>query len=162
MLSSPGDFTGALDAWHTALSLMEAYGNRHQQTGILSNVAYYHCLLGQFDHAEPLVRRALELAQAFDRQSEYAYTLNVQGTIHQARGEWEAALSLVCHIHLLYLGQVWLCQAYPSPAPVASWFSTLCSAFSCSRSRAISAARLSRPCLGGAASSSGSAKGSRS
>ncbi|MEA3396097.1 MAG: tetratricopeptide repeat protein, partial [Chloroflexota bacterium] len=31
MLSSLGNFTGALDAWHTALDLMEAYGNRHQQ-----------------------------------------------------------------------------------------------------------------------------------
>jgi ATP/maltotriose-dependent transcriptional regulator MalT/DNA-binding SARP family transcriptional activator len=91
MLSSLGDFTGALDVWHTALDLMEAYGNRHQQIGILNNVAYYHCLLGQFDRAEAPVRRALELAQTFGRQNEYAYTLNVQGVIHQGRGEWKTA-----------------------------------------------------------------------
>ncbi|MEA3396338.1 MAG: BTAD domain-containing putative transcriptional regulator, partial [Chloroflexota bacterium] len=91
MLSSLGNFTGALDAWHTALDLMEAYGNRHQQIGILNNVAYYHCLLGQFDHAEPPVRRALELAQSFGRQSGYAYALSVQGMIRQGQGAWKTA-----------------------------------------------------------------------
>ena len=121
MLSSLGDFTGALDAWHTALDLMEACGNRHQQISILNNVAYYHCLLGQLDRAEPLVHRAMELAQAFGRQDESAYTLNVQGAIHQAQGEWEAARR--CHEETLTI-QRRLNERYEIPVTL-NWLGLL-------------------------------------
>ena len=113
MLSSLGDFTGALDAWHAALDLMEAYGNRHRQIGILNNAANLHCLVGQFDRAEPLVHRALELAQLFHRLSQRAYTLNMQGAIHQTQGEWEAARR--CHEEALAI-QRRLNERYEIPA----------------------------------------------
>jgi len=121
MLSVLGDFRAALEAWHTALDLMEDFGNRHQQIGILNNAAYHHYLLGEFDQAEILVRRAMELAQAFDRQSHYAYALNVQGVIHQARGQWEDARR--CHEEALSI-QRRLNERYEIPVTL-NWLGLL-------------------------------------
>lgn len=91
MLSSLGDFTGALEAWHTTLELREAYGNRHRQIGVLTNTAYLHCLLGEFDEAAPLVQRARKLARVFGRETHRSSALKIQGMIDQARGEWTRA-----------------------------------------------------------------------
>ncbi|HDN80017.1 MAG TPA: tetratricopeptide repeat protein, partial [Chloroflexi bacterium] len=121
MLSALGDFRAAIEAWHTALDLMEAYGNRHQQIGILDNAAYHHCLLGEFDQAEPLARRALELAHLFNRSTHYAYALNILGVIHQGRGEWEAARR--CHQEALAI-QRRLGERYEIPVTL-NWLGLL-------------------------------------
>ncbi len=102
-LSSRGDFTAALDAWHTALDLMEAHGNRHKQIAVLENAAYHHCMLGQLDQAETLARRALELARLLGREALYGHGLNVLGFTHRAQGRLEEAQR--CHREALTIHQ---------------------------------------------------------
>ena len=102
-LSNRGDFIAALETWHAALDLMEAYGNRHHQIAVLENAAYHHYLLGQLDRAEALVRRALELARLLDRQVLYGHGLNILGIIHRARGRLEEAQR--CHREALTIQQ---------------------------------------------------------
>ncbi len=103
MRSSIGDFAGALAASHTALDLLECYGNRHRQVSLLNNSAYHHCLLGQLDQAQPLAERALALAETFGRQYSLAYALNVLGEIHRRRREYDAARA--CYLEALSLQQ---------------------------------------------------------
>jgi len=91
MRSGIGDFSGAMEAFHAALDLWEACGNRHRQINPAINAAYHYCLLGQADQAEPLARKAMELAKTFDRRSSYAYSLNILGELHRQRGDYRAA-----------------------------------------------------------------------
>jgi len=95
ILCRTGDFVGALDAWHTALDLMETAGNRHQQTSPLYNAAYLHYLLGELDQGEEMAERALRLAQMFELPMKHAYALNIRGVLHRAQGAWQAARR--CH-----------------------------------------------------------------
>lgn len=86
-----GDFKGALEDWTTAQSLLTTCGNLHQQTRLCSNTAYLHCLLGQIDEAEVGARRALQLAETYDRRGDYAYALNIVGDIRRRQKRLEEA-----------------------------------------------------------------------
>ncbi len=98
-----GRFAETLEAWQTALDLMEAYGNRHQQIRFLSNSGYLHILLGQFDRGEAFIRQALEMAQTYDRPVRYSFALNMEGELYRQRGDYSAARA--CHQKALAIQQ---------------------------------------------------------
>jgi len=89
--SSLGDLAAAVEDFHRSLELMESSGNRYRLPTILCNAAYHHVLLGQWDQAEPLIQRALELARIFRQEHHYAYALNLRGLLRRERGNLAAA-----------------------------------------------------------------------
>jgi ATP/maltotriose-dependent transcriptional regulator MalT/DNA-binding SARP family transcriptional activator len=121
MLSSLGDFIGALGAWRSALDLMETYGNQHRQIGILNNMAYHHVLLGDFEQANTLNKRAIKLAELYGREGEGAYALNIQGCIHASQGRWDVARG--CYEEALAI-QRRANQQYEIPVTL-NWLATL-------------------------------------
>jgi ATP/maltotriose-dependent transcriptional regulator MalT/DNA-binding SARP family transcriptional activator len=121
MLSGVGDFVGAMEAFHAALDLWETCGNRHRQINPANNVAYHYCLLGQAEQAEPLARRAMELAEAFDRRLSYSYSLNILGELHRQRGDYSAARRF--HLQALSI-QRRLNERYEIPATL-NWLGLL-------------------------------------
>lgn len=121
ILSSIGDFAGAMADWHTSQELLKTYGNRHQQILILNRLAYLQALLGNLDEVEPLIQQALELAEIYDRRTEYAFGLNVLGETRRRQGQYTQAR--IHHLKALDI-QRELGERYETPATL-NWLGLL-------------------------------------
>ncbi len=86
-----GDYSGAREAYQSALALAEELADEIQQARLLRNIAATYNLQGRHREAAPPLDRAIELARRIGYWSAYAQALNDRAILHQGAGDLAAA-----------------------------------------------------------------------
>lgn len=99
-LYEAGKFAAAVKAFQAAATTFKATGNRLGEAVALSNISLAYQQLGQWSQANQAITQSLKLLQPgrIDTSTEqaqiFAQVLDIQGRLHLARGQAEAALSI--------------------------------------------------------------------